>query len=688
MKTAVLGLVLLASAVFAGPAPSVQLNDVEGHPFQLGDLRGKVVLLNFWATYCVPCLTELEAYRGLQQRRGAEGLQIVAVSVDAPQTVARARSFATARAFPFPMILDPEQEAYRLYDVSVMPTTLLIDREGQIVFRKEGFQPGDEADLERRVEALLAPSEAADSAGTKEEEGGLLPPAIAEGVSLSGSNFLRANYGKESRDLPASNGWMEDWFDFRLAGGGLSYQARFRAYQFLRDLPGSRENTVRDPTDRVVKQTFAYESDRADIQAGNFYGTINRGLVLRMFEDRQARIDKDVEGVMASLKFGGESDGPRRGRFSVFGGKTYARFTDLYALDADEENLRNTHLQGVEGEWQAWTGVKLGAQALEAFRDSWHIRMLAGNGEFLYGPTTVYVGYAGLTGQDAFNYPNDFHGRALYGSVSENWGRLELGAEYKYYYNYDLGFAEPPSLLKYHTYRLMARDLLFSNNQNERGAQVRGAWRFHGQDFYALNISSIESHPERNPALLIHHVALPYLDVDQSVQLSQPDGTALSIDLDWNRQRRFEAGVFEDIDAATLGATVTRPLPGPWNVMGEAEVQRRNVDYRSLVPGDAASGTPGSVGPVDATEKPWLYVLSATLGRNAAWSFTLDYERTTSARVAETGWASAYLTVSVLPGQQINLWTGQRQQRVICSGGSCRVEPAFEGGELTWITHF
>jgi peroxiredoxin len=706
MKTAVPVLLLLVAALLPSPArgepsyspaPAFRLSDVEGNPFQLEDLRGHVVLLNFWATYCIPCLTELEAYRALQLRHANEagpglpgGLRIVAVSVDGPQTVARARSFARTRAFPFPVVLDPEQDAYRLYNVSVMPTSLLIDAEGRIVHRQEGFQPGDEADLERRIEALLAGMRADSAAASGKPSDGpvaaLVPASLADKVALSGSNFLRANYGKESRDLPAANGWLEDWFDFRLAGGGLSYEARFRAYQFLRDLPDSRENVVRDPNARVVKQTFAYESERADIRAGNFYGTLNRGLVLRMFEDRQARIDKDVEGAWAALKLG--SGGGQRGRVSVFGGKTYARFTDLYALDADEENQRNTHLQGAEGEWEPRAGVRLGAQALEAFRDSWHVRMLAGNGEILWGPTTLYLGYAGLTGQDAFNYPNDFHGRALYGSLSQNWGRLEVGAEYKYYYNYDLGFAEPPSLLKYHTHRLMARDLLFSNNQNERGALVRGAWRFTDRNFYGLNVSTIESHPERNPALLIHHVALPYLDVDQSLQLGAADGSTLLANLDWNRQRRFEAGAFEDIEAATLGLTATRPLPGPWNLQAEAEIQRREVDYRSLVPGNASSGTPGQVGAVTDSEQPWLGVLSATLGRNSAWTFTLDYEMTTSDRARESTWASAYFTLSALAGHQISLWFGQRQERVVCSGGSCRVEPAFEGGELIWITHF
>jgi peroxiredoxin len=707
-------LVLLSGAVHAA-APAFTLNDTEGKPFRLEDHRGEVVLLNFWATYCVPCLTELEAYRRMQERLGPRGLRVVAVSVDQPQTAARVRSFAQSRAFPFPVVFDPEQDVYRLYNASALPTTVLIDRAGDIAYRREGFQPGDETELEARFAALTPPADSApvprsrlagDTLRGTPEAPRAIPFVAGREVTLSGANFLRANYGKEDRDQPDVNGRLEDWFDLRLAGGGLSYQARFRAHQFLRDLPGTHENLVRDPTHRVVKQSFAYESDRADLRAGNFYGTLNRGLVLRMFEDRLARIDRDATGAWATLKLGDGADGTTergawgRGRASVFGGKTFQRFTDLYTLDADEENARNTWLQGAEAEWEPRAGLRVGAQALEAFREDWRVRLAAGNVEWLAGPSTVYLAYAGLSGRDAFNYPNAFHGRAVYGSLSATLGRLELGAEGKYYYNYDLGFAEPPSLLKYHTYRLMARALLFPNNQNERGGAARGAWRFGDEDAYTVNAVAIESHPERNPAFLVHGVALPYFDLDQELRFADASGKTLLLDLDWNTQRRFEAGTFEDLSALTAGVTASRPLGPRWSAQAEAEVQARRVEFRALDPGDAAAGRAGAVGAVTGSDSPWLGVVSATLGRTSAWTFTVDYEVTTSERDRDAGsmhdalpgisngWASAYFTWSAFANHQINLWAGQRRERVVCSGGSCRVEPAFEGGELTWTAHF
>ncbi len=732
----------------AEQAPVFHLEDVDGNAFNLGEHLGREILLvDFWATFCAPCLVELDTYRDLQIRYRDQGLKILAVSVDQPQTMSRVRSFVQARAFPFPVLLDPEQQTYRLYGVSVMPTAVLIDRQGRIAYRKEGFEPGDEKELERRITELLdvrdstrAPAESVSvESSTQEVDSSkreipkaqyhcpmhpqiirdnpgicpvcgmaLVPMATtvtipAQGwldhLSLSGSNFLRADYGKERRDLPRPNGWLEDWFDFRLAGDQLSYQARFRAYQFLRDLPDSRDNAIRNPTERVVKQTFAYASDHADLRAGNFYGTLNRGLVMRTFEDRQARIDKDVKGAWASLRGGDASATLGRGRVSVFGGNTFSSFTDLYAMDAEEDQLRNVYLQGLEGEWAPRAGMTLGAQYLEAFRQNWHVKLAGGDWEQLWGPASLYLGYAYLTGQDQFNYPNDFHGRALYGALSGNLGRLELGVEGKYYYNYDLGFTDPPNLVKYHTFRLMGRDMLFPNNQREEGLQAHGTWNFPNEDFYTLNVTRLVSHPERNPVLLIHHVDLPYLDLDQNWQFSRSDRSRFLLDLDWNHQRKFKEGSFEDINAVTLGATATRPLRGPWNVQGEFELQRRYTDFDSLIPSDPIAGKLGEVGGVYSRDNPWQGVVSATLGRSA-WTFTLDYEATTSnvERDANSfhyrlggitnGWASAYFTLSALAGNQISLWYGQRKERVVCSGGSCRLEPAFEGTELIWITHF
>ena len=707
----VISLVLLLGFPIAAKerAPGFRLQDIDGHPFDLAESLGKdVVLLDFWATFCIPCLTELNTFKDMQARYRDRGFRVVAVSVDQPQTLARVRAFAKARAFSFPILMDPGQEAYRLYGISALPTSLLIDRDGLIVHRQEGFQPGEENQLDARIQAMLGK----DSVNKSQPDS--LPVVLKidsatasrpsatssplSGVSLSGSNFLRANYGREDRNLPDPNGWLEDWFDIRATNGRLAYQLRYRTYQFLQDLPGTGDELIRDPNHRIVKQNLSFTGEYANIQAGNVYGNVGRGMLFRFFEDRTARIDRDLNGFRAALE-GGSENAWGRGHLSVFGGKTFSRFPDLHSVDAEEDSFRDLYLQGAEGSWEPRPWLKTGLQYAEGFREGWNVRMAGGNGEWVSGPTDLYLGYIGLTGEDKFNFPHTYAGRALYASLSENLGKLEGGAEYKYYHNYDLGFTDPPSLVQYHTFRLMARDMLFPNNQGEEGLQVRGAWHFQDQGFYATNVSRIVSRPERNPSLLIHHVELPYLDWDNQIRLPWPLGGSTLFDLDWNRQRKFSEGAFEDIQAYSLGLTGEKPV-GSWIMEGLGELQYRDVDIRTLLTGDPTTGRLGAPGSVASTLSTWQGVLSATLGRSSLWSLTMDYETTTSGLEQDrdspafaigdlrNGWSSAYLNFSLPEGNQISLWAGQRKERVVCAGGSCRIEPAFEGTELVWTSHF
>ncbi len=720
---------LLALALGAAAkerAPAFRLEDTDGKVFDLqASLGHEVVLLDFWATFCLPCLAELNTFKDLESRYREKGFRVLAISVDQPQTLARVRAFTRARAFPFPMLVDPGQEAYRLYAVSALPTSLLIDRNGFIAYRQEGFQPGEEKKIDERIQELLGHDSETTVAGaivtaptSPTQTPSALTPTTAQptanpptaapasapfsGVSLSGSNFLRANYGREQRSQPDPNGWFEDWFDLRATDGRLAYQLRYRAYQFLRDLPGTGDELIRDPTHRIVGQNLSFNGENAVIQAGNIYGNVGRGLLFRFFEDRTARIDKDLNGFRAALQVGQNGSANSewgRGRVSVFGGKTFSRYPDIHTVDAEEDAFRDLYLQGLEAAWDPRPWLKAGAQYAEAFRDGWNVRMAGGNGEYVAGPTDLYLGYMGVTGEDKFNFPHAYDGRALYGSLTENLGRFEAGAEYKYYYDYDLAFTDPPSLVQYHTFRLMARDMLFPNNQDEQGVQVHGAWHFRDQGFYAANVSRILSHPERNPTLLIHHVELPYLDWDNHLRLPWHSSGSALLDVDWNTQRKFSESSFEDIRALSLGMTAEKPV-GAWVIGSEGELQYRNVDFRPLLPGDPAAGKLGAVGEVASTLSAWQGVVSATLGRASRWSLTLDYEATTSGLEEDrdspafaigdlrNGWGSAYFNFSLPEGHAISLWAGQRKERVVCAGGSCRIEPAFEGTELVWTSHF
>jgi len=133
-----LALPMLAGCGRPEQAPAVTYTLLDGRRSDLASLRGHVVLVNFWATDCAPCVEEMPAMADNWRRRSPRGFQTLAVSMsyDAPALVA---NFAQARALPFGVVIDNTGEiARRLGNVQFTPTSLLINKRGEIVRRWVG----------------------------------------------------------------------------------------------------------------------------------------------------------------------------------------------------------------------------------------------------------------------------------------------------------------------------------------------------------------------------------------------------------------------------------------------------------------------------------------------------------------------------------------------------------------------
>lgn len=135
------------------PSPALTLIDIHGNKITLASLRGKVLIVNFWSPGCAPCIKEMPIWIKARQTYAARGLEVLAISMsaDAPNHVI---AFAESRQLPFPVILDLIGEANRAFGgVQVMPTTFLIDREGQVVRKFVGIPPA--AELQAALQPLL-----------------------------------------------------------------------------------------------------------------------------------------------------------------------------------------------------------------------------------------------------------------------------------------------------------------------------------------------------------------------------------------------------------------------------------------------------------------------------------------------------------------------------------------------------
>ncbi len=119
-------------------APEFSLPLLDGGQASLSQFRGKVVILDFWASWCPPCKREIPDFVDLQQRYGAKGLQVVGVALDDSGPV---RAFAASAGINYPVLLGDDAIA-RLYGgIEGIPTTFVIDRQGRIVKRYEGYRP-------------------------------------------------------------------------------------------------------------------------------------------------------------------------------------------------------------------------------------------------------------------------------------------------------------------------------------------------------------------------------------------------------------------------------------------------------------------------------------------------------------------------------------------------------------------
>jgi len=134
------------------PAPDFSLTDFSGRPLSLSAHRGKVVLLDFWATWCEPCKAEIPHFIDLQSRYGPQGLQIIGISMDDDENAAR--DFYRQYKMNYPVALGSSRLADQYGGVLGLPITFAIDRQGRIVSRHIGAT--DPSVFESEVEKLLA----------------------------------------------------------------------------------------------------------------------------------------------------------------------------------------------------------------------------------------------------------------------------------------------------------------------------------------------------------------------------------------------------------------------------------------------------------------------------------------------------------------------------------------------------
>jgi peroxiredoxin len=162
-KIFVLILIFLVTSLFAqteeGEKVTFQnfvLENLEGELVELEEEIGEgPVLISFWATWCKPCKEELKEYNKLYKNFSEKGVKLFAISVDNEKSIAKVKPFVKTNNYDFPVLLDPNSEAARLYYAQMVPYSLILNKSGEVVYSHLGYKKGDELTVKKIIEEQL-----------------------------------------------------------------------------------------------------------------------------------------------------------------------------------------------------------------------------------------------------------------------------------------------------------------------------------------------------------------------------------------------------------------------------------------------------------------------------------------------------------------------------------------------------
>jgi len=160
VKICVLALILIGPALvhassdlIGSPAPGFELPDTRGAVFDLERVRGRVVFLNFWATWCVSCREELPELQTLFMKYGDAGFDVIGICVDG--SVTTIERFMKEVSITFPILIDPDGKASDAYRVTGLPASFILDRDGVVRYWHMGFEKGYLPVYEGEIKELL-----------------------------------------------------------------------------------------------------------------------------------------------------------------------------------------------------------------------------------------------------------------------------------------------------------------------------------------------------------------------------------------------------------------------------------------------------------------------------------------------------------------------------------------------------
>jgi len=140
-------------------APNFKLEDLDDNIIELKSLLGKgPILISFWATWCKPCVEELSEFSKIFNEYSSRGFQMLAISTDNEKSLCKVKPFVKSKKYKFPVLLDTNSEVARKYQAQAVPYSVILDKEGNIVYSHLGYMKGDEIHVKKKIDEMLKSS--------------------------------------------------------------------------------------------------------------------------------------------------------------------------------------------------------------------------------------------------------------------------------------------------------------------------------------------------------------------------------------------------------------------------------------------------------------------------------------------------------------------------------------------------
>jgi len=140
-------------------AATFRMRALDGERLDLDALRAHgPVVLDFWATWCEPCVQALPELEQVRRRWQERGVTVIGISIDGPRNQARVRPFAARLGLEYPILFDADGSLQRAYQITAVPTTVVVDTAGNVAYASEGWWPGETKKIEKMLATLLPDS--------------------------------------------------------------------------------------------------------------------------------------------------------------------------------------------------------------------------------------------------------------------------------------------------------------------------------------------------------------------------------------------------------------------------------------------------------------------------------------------------------------------------------------------------